>query len=55
MSNVYMKNVRTEIKILRDVGDHPDNGQNATALPMVKEVSMKNIWGNIIKKSLEVN
>ncbi|KAK9087140.1 hypothetical protein Syun_029534 [Stephania yunnanensis] len=27
MSNVYMEKVRTEMRILRDTGDHPDNGR----------------------------
>ncbi|KAK9145392.1 hypothetical protein Sjap_005295 [Stephania japonica] len=45
MSNVYMENVRTGIRIMGDVGDHPDNGYNATALPVVKGVTLKNIWG----------
>ncbi|KAK9090644.1 hypothetical protein Sjap_023821 [Stephania japonica] len=45
MSNVYMENVGTGIRIIGDVGDHPDNGYNATALPVVKGVTLKNIWG----------
>lgn len=44
-SNVYMENVRKGIKIAGDVGDHPDNNFNPNALPVVKDITLKNIWG----------
>ncbi|KAK8710637.1 hypothetical protein V6N13_145951 [Hibiscus sabdariffa] len=45
VSQVFMENVRTGIKIAGDTGDHPDNGFNPNALPYVKDVTLKNIWG----------
>ncbi|KAL6986383.1 hypothetical protein U1Q18_019748 [Sarracenia purpurea var. burkii] len=45
VSNVYMKNVRNGIKIAGDVGDHPDDKFDPDALPVVKDVTVKNVWG----------
>lgn len=45
VSNVYMENARKGIKISGDVGDHPDNGYNPNALPVVKDITFKNVWG----------
>ncbi|GAA0142266.1 lyase [Lithospermum erythrorhizon] len=45
VSNVYMENVRTGIKIAGDVGDHPDENYNPNALPNVKGIKMKDVWG----------
>ncbi|KAK4338495.1 hypothetical protein RND71_042982 [Anisodus tanguticus] len=45
VSNVYMENTRTGIKIAGDVGDHPDEKFNPNALPVVKGIKMKDIWG----------
>ncbi|XP_076918810.1 putative polygalacturonase [Bidens hawaiensis] len=36
ISNVYMVNVRKGIKIVADVGDHPDENYNPNALPVLK-------------------
>lgn len=45
MSNVYIENARKGIKISADVGDHPDNFFNPNALPIVKDVTIKDVWG----------
>ncbi|PON80856.1 Glycoside hydrolase [Trema orientale] len=44
-SNVYMENARKGIKISGDVGDHPDNKFNPNALPVVKGITIKDVWG----------
>lgn len=46
ISNVYMDNARTGIKIAGDVGDHPDENFNPNALPVVKNVNIRVVWGN---------
>ncbi|KAA8528243.1 hypothetical protein F0562_035506 [Nyssa sinensis] len=50
VSDVYMENVRKGIKIAGDVGDHPDNEFNPDALPIVKGVTIKNVWGETIQQ-----
>ncbi|XP_076886532.1 putative polygalacturonase [Bidens hawaiensis] len=45
VSNVYMENVRKGIKIAGDVGDHPDENYNPNALPVMKHIRIKNVWG----------
>lgn len=45
VSDVYMENVRKGIKIAGDVGDHPDEKFNPNALPVVKDIVIKNVWG----------
>nr|XP_009767931.1 PREDICTED: probable polygalacturonase [Nicotiana sylvestris]XP_016497484.1 PREDICTED: probable polygalacturonase [Nicotiana tabacum] len=45
VSNVYMENTRTGIKIAGDVGDHPDEKFNPNALPVVKGIKIKDVWG----------
>ncbi|KAL3498979.1 hypothetical protein ACH5RR_041711 [Cinchona calisaya] len=45
VSNVYIQNARKGIKIAGDVGDHPDNNYNPNALPVVKNVMIKDVWG----------
>ncbi|CAA0812099.1 Pectin lyase-like superfamily protein [Striga hermonthica] len=45
VSNVYLENVRTGIKISADVGDHPDGGYNPNALPVLKDVVIRDVWG----------
>ncbi|XP_072960470.1 probable polygalacturonase [Typha angustifolia] len=44
-SNVYMNNVRKGVRIAGDVGDHPDGDFNRYAIPMVEDVTIKNVWG----------
>lgn len=50
VSNVYMENVRKGIKIAGDVGDHPDDKFNPNALPVVKDVTFKNVWGEMVQQ-----
>lgn len=45
VSNVYMEKARKGIKIAGDVGDHPDDKFNPNALPVVKGITFKDIWG----------
>ncbi|GAU12608.1 hypothetical protein TSUD_132180 [Trifolium subterraneum] len=45
VSNVYIENARQGIKIAGDVGDHPDENFNPNALPVVKGITIKNVWG----------
>ncbi|XAR70186.1 hypothetical protein NMG60_11026961 [Bertholletia excelsa] len=45
VSDVFMINVRKGIKIAGDVGDHPDNNFNPNALPVVKDITIRNVWG----------
>ncbi|CAN1178125.1 Probable polygalacturonase [Linum perenne] len=49
-SNVYMEDVRTGIKISGDVGDHPDGNFNPNALPAVKGITLKGIWGQKVQQ-----
>lgn len=45
INSVYMENARKGIKISGDVGDHPDDGFNPNALPIVKDITIKDTWG----------
>ncbi|KAL3035684.1 hypothetical protein AAZX31_02G265200 [Glycine max] len=45
MSHVYMEEARKGIRISGDVGDHPDDKYDPNALPLVKGVTIKNVWG----------
>ncbi|GJS48322.1 probable polygalacturonase [Tanacetum coccineum] len=45
ISNVFMDTVRKGIKIAGDVGDHPDDNYDPNALPVLKHVRIKNVWG----------
>ncbi|XP_044485207.1 probable polygalacturonase [Mangifera indica] len=45
VSDVYMEGARKGIKIAGDVGDHPDENFNPNALPVVKGITIKNVWG----------
>lgn len=45
MSHVYLEEARKGIRISGDVGDHPDDKFDANALPLVKGVTIKNVWG----------
>ncbi|KAF7137347.1 hypothetical protein RHSIM_Rhsim07G0082900 [Rhododendron simsii] len=45
VSNVYMENVRKGLKIAGDVGDHPDDKYDPNALPVMTDVSIRNVWG----------
>lgn len=50
ISNVYMENVRIGIKIAGDVGDHPDENYNQNALPSVKGIDIKDVWGEKVMR-----
>ncbi|XP_057429211.1 probable polygalacturonase [Lotus japonicus] len=45
MSHVYIEEARQGIKIAGDVGDHPDEKFNPNALPVVKGITITNVWG----------
>ncbi|KVH89996.1 Glycoside hydrolase, family 28 [Cynara cardunculus var. scolymus] len=45
VSDVFMENMRKGIKIAGDVGDHPDENYNPNALPVMKHIRIKNVWG----------
>lgn len=47
ISNIHMENVQKGIKISGNVGDHPDNRYNPKALPIVKDVRIKDVWGMV--------
>ncbi|CAJ1971283.1 unnamed protein product [Sphenostylis stenocarpa] len=45
MSHVYMEDARKGMRISGDVGGHPDDKFDPNALPLVKGVTIKNVWG----------
>ncbi|KAL8150390.1 hypothetical protein V2J09_020198 [Rumex salicifolius] len=45
VSDVYIENARKGISISGNAGDHPDQGFDPLAIPVVKGVTIKNIWG----------
>nr|POF10593.1 putative polygalacturonase [Quercus suber] len=45
VSDVYIENARKGIKIAGDVGGHPDERYDPNALPVVKDVTIKNVRG----------
>ncbi|TYJ22339.1 hypothetical protein E1A91_A08G119000v1 [Gossypium mustelinum] len=51
VSELFMENVRTGIKVAGDTGDHPDNNFNPNALPYVKDLTLKNIWGVNVQRA----
>lgn len=51
VSELFMENVRTGIKVAGDTGDHPDNNFNPNALPYVKDLMLKNIWGVNVQRA----
>ncbi|XP_028774840.1 probable polygalacturonase [Neltuma alba] len=50
-SHVYIEEARTGIKISGDVGDHPDDKFNPNALPIVKDVTINNVWGVKVRQA----
>ncbi|XP_042025618.1 probable polygalacturonase [Salvia splendens] len=50
VSNVYMYKARKGIKISGDVGDHPDEKYNPNALPVLKDVTIKDVWGEWVQQ-----
>lgn len=51
ISNVWMENIRTGLRIAGDVGDHPDNNFNPNALPFVQGITFRNIRGVEVQKA----
>ncbi|XP_052170884.1 probable polygalacturonase [Diospyros lotus] len=51
VSDVYMENARKGIKIAGDVGDHPDGRFDPNALPVVKDVTIVNVWGQNVEQA----
>ncbi|MED6179780.1 hypothetical protein PIB30_003996 [Stylosanthes scabra] len=45
VSHVYIEDARKGIKISGDVGGHPDDKFDPNALPIVKGITLKNVWG----------
>ncbi|XP_023534421.1 probable polygalacturonase isoform X2 [Cucurbita pepo subsp. pepo] len=45
ISDVYMESSRKGLKIASDTGDHPDDKFDPNALPIVKDITIKNVWG----------
>lgn len=43
--HVYIENARKGIKISGNVGDHPDDKYDPKALPIVKGITIVNVWG----------
>lgn len=50
ISNVYMENVRKGIKISGDVGGHPDEKYDPNAMPVLKDVTIKGVWGEKVQQ-----
>jgi len=51
ISDVTLDNVRYGLRIAGDVGDHPDDRYNRSALPVVDALTIKNIQGQNIKEA----
>ncbi|KAK3016061.1 hypothetical protein RJ639_007548 [Escallonia herrerae] len=51
VSDVFIENARKGIKIAGDVGDHPDENYDPNALPVVKDVTIKNVWGYKVQQA----
>ncbi|RDX70462.1 putative polygalacturonase, partial [Mucuna pruriens] len=45
VAHVYVEKAVKGIKIAGDVGGHPNNKFNPKALPVVKGITIKNVWG----------
>lgn len=45
VSHVYMEGARKGIKISGDVGGHPDDKFDPNAVPVVKGITIENVWG----------
>ncbi|KAL6615595.1 hypothetical protein ACP70R_037865 [Stipagrostis hirtigluma subsp. patula] len=51
VSDVTLDNVRYGLRIAGDVGDHPDDRYNKSALPIVDTLTIKNVQGQNIKEA----
>ncbi|KAJ8486694.1 hypothetical protein OPV22_019179 [Ensete ventricosum] len=45
ISDVNLNNVRKALRITGNAGDHPDDGYDPNALPVVDGLTIKNVWG----------
>lgn len=51
ISDVTLDNVRYGLRIAGDVGDHPDDGYNRSALPAVDSLTIRNVQGQNIREA----
>jgi len=51
VSDVTLDNVRYGLRIVGDVGNHPDERYNRSALPIVDALTIKNVQGQNIKEA----
>ncbi|XP_022958006.1 probable polygalacturonase [Cucurbita moschata] len=51
ISDVYMESSRKGLKIASDTGDHPDDKFDPNALPIVKDITIKNVWGENVQQA----
>ncbi|KAF8696993.1 hypothetical protein HU200_036641 [Digitaria exilis] len=51
VTDITLENVRYGLSIAGDVGGHPDDHYNQTALPVVDSITIKNIQGQNIKQA----
>ncbi|KAG6605565.1 putative polygalacturonase, partial [Cucurbita argyrosperma subsp. sororia] len=51
ISDVYMESSRKGVKIASDTGDHPDDKFDPNALPIVKDITIKNVWGENVQQA----
>ncbi|XP_027933061.1 probable polygalacturonase [Vigna unguiculata] len=55
VAHVYVENARQGIKISGEVGGHPDDKYNPNALPFVKGITIRNVWGVKVKQAGLIN
>ncbi|KAL9319652.1 hypothetical protein ACSQ67_011491 [Phaseolus vulgaris] len=55
VAHVYVENARQGIKIAGDVGGHPDEKYNPDALPVVKGITIRNVWGVKVNRAGLIN
>ncbi|BAT88769.1 hypothetical protein LR48_Vigan09g080500 [Vigna angularis] len=55
VAHVYVENARQGIKISGGVGGHPDDKYNPNALPVVKGITIRNVWGVKVKQAGLIN
>jgi polygalacturonase len=51
VSDVTLDNVRYGLRIVGDVGNHPDDRYNRSALPIVDALTIKNVQGQNIREA----
>lgn len=55
ISNVNIDSAQKGIRIAGNVGDHPDNAYNPNALPLLKDVMIKDVWGDGVRQPGLIN